>query len=129
MSRRIKGKTAAGKPQAKSSGSSSPAAAQSRADRIGRSSGADKAIAMVVATPQGPRRIQATSREVNEAQASAQSTRTRSVTGSDKYATVGSMTAVKDGQIIDDVGMYNKIRLAKAMNSGGLGKTAMLFEG
>ena len=65
MSRRNKSKTAA-TPQAAGS-AAFPARAQARAAQIGRSSGAESAIAMVVATPQGPRRVTATSREVESA--------------------------------------------------------------
>lgn len=115
MSRRNKSKSAA-------------APSQAMANQIAKSSGAEGAYAMVVATPQGPRRITASSKEVDSAIAAATATRERAPQG--KHATVGSMTTIHEGRIVDDVGMYNKIRLARAINGqGGASRTGALFDG
>jgi len=109
-----------------------PKTPQARAAQLGRQSGAERAVAMVVQTAQGPTRISATAKQLKDAFATTQQPRARSITaasGKNAPATVGSMTTISpEGKVLDDVTMYNKIRMARAINGGGR-KTAEMYEG
>ena len=88
----------------------------------------EKVYTMVVASPSGPRRVSATSNEVAQAAKDAYAPRVRTA-NTKGHATVGSMTAVKDGKIVDDIAMLNRIRLAKALNGQGVNRFATMFDG